>query len=537
VLTEGNIISGGVQDFGDNQTFQITSAKENQYFFNASSWETESETFTVNITTNGSTPTSGELIYNGTTFSSATITNTAANDFNITRTIDIPLTPGTKTFFFNYTLDGEERSTTTQSQIINVSNFTFCGGAPQNIPFLNFSFKNETLAQEDTTASINFDITYWLGSGTVIKNLNFINVTENLNYTFCYDPDGEIINTNYSIDYTNSISQQRSFIAITILSNITTAQTLYLLPTTNGLFSQFKTTNINGDTISDVGAVITTVLGGSTITVASGSTDDSGFITFFLNPDSTYTGTFTKTGFPDNVFSFVPTSDLRTVIMGGGAQQIANGTIITRGLEYNITPTNTTLNNNTNITFGFNVTSNQTITLISMNITNSTNDQLLFTSTAGQGFISGVVNTTDNTKIIGRYLIQTANETITLTRIWIVGFEFEGDYSLYKQLRLFTDYGFSDFIRILMVILVIIGILVFMTATEITDSSESKIIVAVLLVWIFSVVGWLDTNLTVNSTNTGISKLAQFSNQFGIAILATAAGAFFIFRRVFIRRI
>ena len=42
--------------------------------FNASSFETESETFYINITTNGTAPTNGKLIYNGTSYS-ATITN------------------------------------------------------------------------------------------------------------------------------------------------------------------------------------------------------------------------------------------------------------------------------------------------------------------------------------------------------------------------------------------------------------------------------------------------------------------------------
>ncbi|KKK86473.1 hypothetical protein LCGC14_2762910, partial [marine sediment metagenome] len=66
--------------------------------------------------------------------------------------------------------------------------------------------------------------------------------------------------------------------------------------------------------------------------------------------------------------------------------------------------------------------------------------------------------------------------------------------------------------------------------------SESKVIVSILLIWAFSLVGWLDTGLVSTSSSTGILRLSQFSNQFGVAIVSTAFATFFIFRRVFIRK-
>ena len=128
---------------------------ENSQTFNVSSFETASETFILNITTNGTTPSSAELIYNGTTFSSATITNTAGDNFNITRTIGIPILNGTKSFFFNITIGETELSTTTQNQIINVTNFTLCGASPQDTPFINITFKNETTNEEIIVTVLN----------------------------------------------------------------------------------------------------------------------------------------------------------------------------------------------------------------------------------------------------------------------------------------------------------------------------------------------------------------------------------------------
>ncbi|KKM77298.1 hypothetical protein LCGC14_1371540, partial [marine sediment metagenome] len=68
-------------------------------------------------------------------------------------------------------------------------------------------------------------------------------------------------------------------------------------------------------------------------------------------------------------------------------------------------------------TFTFNVTSNLTsISLISMNITNSSFHELLFVSSAGVGNLSGTLNTLNNTKLFGSYIIETGDETISVTR-------------------------------------------------------------------------------------------------------------------------
>ena len=194
--------------------------------------------------------------------------------------------------------------------------------------------------------------------------------------------------------------------------------------------------------------------------------------------------------------------------------------------------------NNTVFTFTFNVTSNlTTISLISMNITNSSNSELLFVSNAGVGNLSGTLDTLNNTKLIGNYLIQTGEETITITRTWTIFTTFIGDYSLFRQLTLAVDNDLiSDFNRLLIVLSVMFAIVIFMSVGQIIETSESKIAVLLLLTWAFSIVGWLDTGLAVSTTNTGINRLGEFSNQFGIAILMTGASVLFIFRRLFIRK-
>ncbi len=517
------------------RTFTIGRFIENSQTFNPFTFETKSEEFIINITTDpSSSPSSASLIYNGTDKGSATITSLGNNNFNISQTIDIPLEDGNNSWFFNLTIDGILGSSLSQQQSVGLINLTFCQTAPQNIPYINFTFTNETTNQEDLNASISSSIwNYFLGTGTINKSLSYANTTESFFYDFCFNPPNQTLSTTLEIAYTNTESQQRVFFpTLLTLSNITAQQTLFLLPTNLGLFTQFFTQDTIGNTLVGVLATITRTLGGSPITVTSDTTDGSGLVVFFLNPDITYTGTFSLTGFITNTFTFVPITDLRTVIMGSTTIAAVNGSTISLGTSYEIQPSNESLNNNTIITFSFNVTSPETITLISMNITNSTN-QVGFQSNAGQGFISENINTQNNTRLFGEFIIETGNETLTIRQVWVVGIEFVGDYSLFRQLTLFNDYGFGEFIKFLIVLSVIVGSLIFMSRDDQTETDEIKMVVVTLIVWAFSVVGWLDTGVVVGSTTANINALTQFSNQYGIAILTTAGATYFILRRIF----
>ncbi len=506
-------------------------AFQHELFFNSSNFETSLQSFIINISTN-STPSSASLIYGGTVFTSATVT--ANSDFfNISRSINIPTSIGVKSFKFNFTVNSTEINTNSKNQTVNAINFTLCGAAPQNVPYINLTFKNETTNQESINATIISTWIYSLSSvGTINKTLSFSNSSESPLYSFCLIPSNRTINIDSIINYNNAQSQQRTFSLITALTNLTTSQVLYLLPTTLGLFSPFQVVDKIGSPLSNVKGLITRLLGASTITISSAFTDDSGFVSYFLNPEVTYTGSFSKSGFNTETFSFFPTSDTRTVILGGGAEEIRNGTNILINTTYTITPANRTLTNGTDYLFGFSVSSSQPITFISMNIT-SNGTSHLFVSNAGTGFISGIVNTGENSSFIGYFVIRTAEETISLASIWIIDQTFIGDYSLFKQMVLFNQYEFSDFIRLLIALCFIIGMMIFINNIGISDDSESKIAITLLLVWAFSIVGWLDTGIISSSGSSNIQALSQFSNQFGIAILSTGAGAYFILRRIF----
>jgi len=514
-----------------NWSVTINAFTEGTHTFNSTAFETESETFRLNITTDGSQTVSGNLIYNGTSFTGVKSGTNA--EAILTKQLNIPTitNPGKHEFYWEVTVGSSLVNSTFQNQTVNFTQLDLCN-ATLSVPYINITFKNETEIQETINATISSTWTYYLGDGSVNKTLSFSNTTENLNYQFCASPPSRALNTFLTMSYNNQESQQRTFTSTSLLSNITTTKILYLLPTGLGLFSQFRVEDFLGNVLSGTKAVISRTIGGESINLESSFTDSSGLVIFFLNPDKVYNGLFTLSGFEDNNFTFVPTTEVRIVTMGSISGAVTNGTEVTLNTTYLITPTNSSLINNTDYTFTLEVTSSQSINLITMNITNSSGSQLLFDSDTSTGTLSGVINTANHTRIIGTYTIGTSEETLTITRLWIVGTEFEGDYSLFRQLKFFNEYGFKDFWKFLIVLITIIGMLVFMSAGEITETSESKIIVALLMVWGFSLIGWLDNPAIVSETG-----LALFSRQYGIAILSTVGGLYFILRRLFIRRI
>lgn len=501
--------------------------------YNATTYQTDLQYFIGNYTIFSSSISAVNLIYNGISYV-ANIISSGGNNYVFSKGIDIPTTATNSLWNWNITYaNGSTQQLPSYSQTSNPINLSICTGAPQNIPFINITFKNETTNAERINASIvSSTWFYWLGSGTVNSSLSYSNTAENKEYDFCFSPSHKTITTELDLSYDNGESEQRSFNLDSYpLSNNSLSQTLYLLPSGNGLFNQFQVVNANGDGIEGALGVITRSFGGGTITVTSATSDSSGLVTYFLNPDITYTATFSKSGFPSTTFSFTPSSTLRTVTLGSGLGNINNGTVVSVNTTYAISPSNLTLQNRTTYTFSFNVNSSQNINFIAMNITNRSGYQLLYISNAGTGFISGNLNTGDNSTFVGLFTISTSTESFTITKVWTIGSSYIGDYSLFRQFNTFNSYEFSDFWKGLIILFTVVAIMILLSNSEIIDSSESKIGAGVLLIWIYSSFGWLNTGFYIHSTNKSINILGSLSNQYGIAIILTIFGTYFILRK------
>ena len=214
---------------------------------------------------------------------------------------------------------------------------------------------------------------------------------------------------------------------------------------------------------------------------------------------------------------------------------VLNGTSIATNSTYTITPSNSVLLNNTDYTFGFNVSSGNIISFISMNITNSSGYQLVYQSYSGQGYLSSNLNTGNYTVLYGKFIITSSTgESFSFSKIWNVGDIYAGEYSIFTQLKLFSGYGFSDFWRIIIVMLSIGAIMLFLTTNDVLKSGEEKIIVLVLIVWGFSTIGLLNISIgNAGQASSSVGLLQQFSRQYGIAILMSGASAMFWIKRLF----
>lgn len=488
-----------------------------------------------NITFNVSSGTPTAILYVNGTSHAATGINLQEDKWRFDSSFAIPVGVGIKNIIWEISQDGFTHNVSSV-QTVALTNFSICGTAPQIVSYINFTFKNETTAEEEITSTFVSTWTYRLGSdATVNKTLTFTDSTERLSFAFCGTPAEQNFKGSLSLDYDNSESEQRSFtFTNSVLSNVTTNTVLYLLPTILGQFTTYQTVDILGRTISNVLATVTRTLGGNSIEVLTERTDGSGTMTLFLNPDISYTYVFTKLGFKENSFSLKPSSpDPYTITMESTAVSNVTGPTIVKNLTVVIFPLNSTLSNNTDYTFAINITSDQAISSVLLNITFANGTQAFPEITGSTtGFFSAVLNTGNATTLIGTYTIQTLNDTITGSKTWLIADDFIGDYSLFKQFKLYNDFGFREIWKIFFVIFSIFGVVMLLSAQEVTDTSESKVIAVTLMVWIFSVVGWLDIAPAVSPGSAGGTVLATFAKQYGIAIVTSFVAFFLVFRRL-----
>lgn len=502
--------------------------------YNSSTYETASESFMSNFTlTNGYNITSAILIWNGTMYS-ANYRNDGTSSIAYYNNLMIPASIGTKNIYWNLIINNNLLfSTPFRTQVVNAINLTLCNLSPNNVTYLNFTFVNETILSENVTASISSTFIYWLGDGSVNKTYSFATSNLNSSYAFCFTPSNQSVNILPNLQYSNPYSIQRNY-APSLSSYAATALTkpLYLLPTALGIYSRYVTQwvqTIGTSVLTGVSVAITRSLNGQTINIGNGITDSSGLFAIYLDPTATYSYVFSKSGFNTNSFSLTPNNvDIYSISMTSTTSSsgyLVNGTSIANNLSTIITPSNSTLINNTIYNFGLNATGIG-ITFISLNITNGSGVQVGYAS-GTNGLISVNINTGKNSTFIGSYIIQTSSETYAFTHTWRIGDYYVGTYSLFRLMKEWPLYTFAyDYYRIIIMLLVLLSVMGGLSAIEITDTNESKIGAGIMILWIFSYVGWLTMNISIISPTSSFFIINHYANQYGLAILATIGGLF-----------
>ncbi len=423
---------------------------ENSRSFDNQSYQTQSETFTINVTGASSVT----LFYDGTEH-----TTTKSGD-EYTTTIQIPATQiGNSSVYWKF--DGVQDSFTSY-QNVSETVFTLCN-ATYATTFLNVSFKDESDLSVINASIPTSTFVYWLGDGTENKTLSLINNTDNFNYEFCATPN-ETLNVNSLIQYKQGTAYPQRVYTQTgaALTNTTTDITLYLLGVSDGLFVTFQVLNVAEQPISGVDVLATRVLDGSDTQVAQGTTDAAGSVTFWLNPDFQHTMTFTKTGLDTETLTIFPTQSAYTVSMGGGTVTEPDQT---RGVSLTVRPQISFLLNDTTYNFNYTVGSGYwTLEKFGYTIIYSNGTEIdTQSSTASAGGVLSTIAGASNSSWIRMDYYYLINTTFTnASRIWYIQSTVGTEYSIshfFERFTLYIDaglFGFDEFGKALISFLILV---------------------------------------------------------------------------------
>ena len=393
----------------------------NGNIFNSSTYETASENLVANITTSGASAiSSANLIYNGTSYS-GTVTSLGENNYLLSKQLDINTPLGSKNWLYEVVYaDGVRVNTTIGTQSVAGINLSICGAAPQDQAYINFTFKNETIAQEIVKGSISSTWTYWLGTGAVNKTLSYSNVPTNLSYGFCFSPQNRTLNVNPTVTYYNTESPQRTYAPGTIsLTNSTTTQVLWLLPTNDGIYVTFQVINAALEALEGVNINISRSGVGL---ISQTLTDAAGSATFFMSPNFAYVVNAFLTGYPNYATTITPTQTSYTITLGSSTTS-TNISNYYQGMYPGFAPNNITLLNQTTYNFQFSLNSTywnvQNFGFVLYNSTGGTIGSN--SSSSNGGIVNFAWNTGNDTSIrMNPYWIVNGSYTNMTPIFWII---------------------------------------------------------------------------------------------------------------------
>lgn len=306
---------------------------------------------------------------------------------------------------------------------LNVCNST------DTFPFLNFSFKDESDGTSINASIPSSSFTYSIDSAqTITKTYTYSETVENISLPICVYPADVTVYADIELSYKNTEYAQRMYQADDLaLTNSSNNMTLYLLKTTEGIYTTFQVVNTANQPIADVLVRYEYPMG---TVIESRYTDAAGGATFFVDPDTTYTFTFSKAGYDTRTFSLAPTQSSYTVTMGGTTGTTDNYNL---GVSYTILPDTDVLMNET--AYAFNITLISTYyTLQETGFTISANNTILGSaSCTTSGCTANIaLNTGNYTQMTMDYYWKINNTYTNGTRSWSVTNLYVGKSSFAK---------------------------------------------------------------------------------------------------------
>jgi hypothetical protein len=483
----------------------------------ATVYETESTQYNISFNVSSGTPTAN-LYWNGTKYT-GTGTSLGSNNWRFAVDLVVAIGDGTKNFFWEIINGGLGHNETLATQTVGVTNISLCG-SPYTVNFYNFTYQNETVARETVGATVVESLwQFWLGTGSVKKNISYSDTSEKLSHSFCGTPPDRTFNLDLSYSYDNAESSQRTFNpATTTISNVTTNTTLFLLPTADGQATTFQVVNIVDQPIE--GATVTLARSGFG-TVSQTNTGASGTTTVFLNPNLEYALTVLRTGFTTfQTTQTFPTNSF-TVTLGGGVNASINTSDYTAGVAYDFGPKIRPLANNTYYNFNFSMTSsNWIVSSFAMYVRNESGFLLgsnISTENAGTVWLN--LSTGNHSKLTaeGYWIIQGEQQNRTTT--WQVVNEGDTSFSIlqfFSDLKRFVTTGFFGLDDFGLRLIVFVTILLFAGILSFRFGLTSPIAIAGL---VFAAVVFFDVGVGLISFSSESKIIEHFPSIFAGLIL------------------
>ncbi len=424
------------------------------------------------------------------------------NITNFIKTITVPNINNNienASFYWNYNVGNADYNTITKNHTIYKFIISICN-ATYTTQGLNFTIKNE-LNQSLINGDLSINFVYWqYGQSSLNKTYDYSG-TNKSNYTFCISPENTTIYSNFVAYYSaDGYPERRYYTEDAMLTKEVTQISLYLLETDEGMYARFKTVTQYQEAIAKVNVIMEKLISGTYVTIEREETDDSGLATFWVDPDSDYRFTFTKTGYIQEVLTLRPTStEIYTIIMGVDVEEEEKSMYTGLSYEFSISPAASILNNNTVYNFSFSyISSYWIITNCTFYLKNKSDNSILAQNNSGwlsgSGYILISYNTTNLTGIIAEAVLEeNSTYTLTLQTEYTIRFTYEGEFSLknfFDDLAAFSQAGFNDFSR-----MIIAFIMIFILTTLICyftglANPEGIILFVWAMIGVFSYLGW-----------------------------------------------
>jgi hypothetical protein len=417
------------------------------------------------------------------------------------------------------------------STISDIYTFAVQGGNLDNCTLyttysVNFSMRdemNESYVVSDVTGTFNYS------TDQVVYNTFSLDMDSVNNFSICIDPSSATFYTDYNVQYSGANYPQRAYYENNgVFTSATVELPLYMLWVGDGTYGRFRVVDQYQTPLDDVTISMERAISGTERTIEQETTDTSGLATFWLNPDETYTFTFTKTGYGSETFGLrVTTSEIYTVTLTSESTDVNESIYL--GWWYQFSPISTLLNNNTKYNFTFTLNSSYNdITNCTLKLFNGSNyliqNSSSYTTTTCNIRIE--YNAGNFSSILSEATFGINYTDIIVSQEYSVLYTYEGDFSLKNFLDDISDLGvagFNDFTRMIIAFIVIFVIAALAAVRIGFVDSEKLIPLVVALVWFFSYVNWFYLDYTPIPAILGFDL-----KKYIIAIIVTLAGGAFL---------